>query len=93
MNHETLPEGLKLRDMLVNDGRLISATITAEQQEKAILHVRRGGLSHFRTHTLQLGLEYQGCGAEAYRGADRLIQKLRKGGFIALEGRLWTWLK
>lgn len=67
------------------------ATISSSIQAKAVSAFLRKGESH-RISAMELQIALEDCGApmgSGYRGADRLIQKLRQGGFIEKTGRRW----
>lgn len=67
------------------------ATIPSSVQAKALApFLRKGKTKRVRSMELEIFLENNGAPKDSgLRGADRLIQKLRKGGFIAKTGRMW----
>lgn len=80
---------LTFSDMSVSEGRTVYPPIPAKTQFEAVSEVF--AYRTFRAMTLEESLRRRGCGDEAYRGADRLLQKLRRAGAIVHLGKgIWT---
>ena len=67
------------------------ATITSLTQAQAVaVFLRNGKNRRVQLRELDLALEKFGAPkGSGYRGSDRIIQKLRRGGFIVKTGRMW----